>query len=1669
MHREAALKTLLIAATCLSAGLVPALLSCSDQSNPFSHPANAEAVVLDVSGGVGDGDTIPMYSTRMVYVGVLVPEQVDSFSVATDTNRYFVDTVVRAPGTGDFAFPVSFLDTGLQTVRVKTFRANGDESVEEIAVYSALIVDQQDVEAEVNQEVEFRTLAGVEDSVYYHWEYGDDISVSRVRLTSRNASFHHTLRTVCHVGGRLWVSLDPAGTQLPSPHDSFTVTVTDGDPPRVENLTVDGDPDEMVTSDNALLFLVLVDDSGGVDTVTIDGVRTRAVSGGIYRKVYGNLSAAPDSVHRIDVRAVDVSGNATTRTFTLRYDSGAPGLPQTTILLDREDTLGTDGDLYPVVGKVFDNSHTELLITATVNGVEVSDTDRVVLSEHEARFGVWVPLQSAVNDVILNARDLVGNELAVALVTILRDSTFADTTGPGFLDVTVGGQTVAEGLKTLVGGAAETLTVATVDPSGVAWLRVGDDTLTSLDSRNYLWRTVLQSIPFDSARSVVVSAADTRGNESTYQFLLQRDLVPQMQAGWKWPDKLWADQSDSVDFNVIDEGDVEVSLVSAPPWMTLQELEEGRHFQVSWSPAAVDTGAYIVRLLLDDGGQDTLVEWPFSVLAQDAPAVELDVTPWPPPAYLQVDVDVLQASLEAVSGAVPFRYVVQDADRGRVLLDTTAMTDSMGVAWTPAALDTGEWHLTFMLVDQPDSVVMTHSMTVVPRNSSPCDLQLSLAPSTDTTAQGDIDMRAATEPVLLTFTIVDADHPFTERYVRTITRSGVTSVDTLQQAGTFSLMVDTSSESAYGSVRVTIADATGTSDTVNVGIVYESGGPAVSDLYPLPTRFIAGVDYHQPFVVVDPDRAVSLSVDSPPTGLSFLDSGAENTWLLDWSPGVGDVGEHEVTMTLDNGQVSTEVVWEFSVIADSSSLVLLDTAGAIPPYLETGHPLVLDLAPVSGTGQAPFRYRASMTGIEGLLLDSTHVDTGWVELRWTAGNADTGLHLLSLSITDGFGDGDTLFCPVLVVRANGDPLTLSVVLPDSVDTTAFGDVDMRTATGPVTAQIVIDDSDHHLTEQYNVRITQKSVTTTQTFDSAYTLTVTLDTVGSGAFEEIVVVVSDRSGGVDTAVVTAVYSAADPRLENWTWPTRFVAGTVYDLPLTVVTYSGSPDISVTNQPGDLSFTQSGPPEQFVMHFGPVAGDIGTYTVEVTVSDGSNDTTHTWAFDVLGSDAHLVHFGTTTGELPSSATVADTMVVDLRVQSGSGKAPFRYVARMAGGGPAVLDSTMADRSTLVFDWIPVAGDEGPRTLVYAVEDGYGDADTLVHNLVVYAENRNPCQLTYQLSPGADTLANGNIWMPARADPVQVAFSIVDADHPATEHYQVTVEDVNGITPLDLGSTKTFSVTIDTAGHAGWDTTIVSVSDSTGTTDTVVLVSVHETAYPGSIGGATSMMQLDGNLSDVWLTVAGPLTLVNKWEDPEAPFGFEENAIGNMPYYDTSGFGGDHPLVDFDRYYRDNLLAGNSRTSWDWVAGGFTVFVVARLETMATDSQYTLLSATANSLSHMALGVSSNQVSVFTEAAEYGAALPVTANTWHVYTFRSPTGQSGTTCDVDLWLNGVRGTSVQATGLGNYPSSMVGACGANVAVHNWDGPMAEVLMYEGALGDGDVRTVQEYLAARYGIVLE
>jgi hypothetical protein len=588
-----------------------------------------------------------------------------------------------------------------------------------------------------------------------------------------------------------------------------------------------------------------------------------------------------------------------------------------------------------------------------------------------------------------------------------------------------------------------------------------------------------------------------------------------------------------------------------------------------------------------------------------------------------------------------------------------------------------------------------------------------------------------------------------------------------------------------------------------------------------------------------------------------------------------------------------------------------------------------------------------------------------------------------------------------------------------------------------------------------------------TLDTVRHFTLTLDTSGSRYRDTLTVIVTDATNTSDTLSVRAVHKVPMPRpVTPWQWPRRFVAGVTYALPFGVEADGNAVTITPQAAPAGLRFVPTAGFNRFTLAWTPAVGQTGAYVVGVQLGDGYQDTTCVWNFSVVSDSSKLVRFQTKSDSLPSFVKLSDSVVTNLRVVAGTGSAPYRYVARLVGPNPLVLDTTIASGSPARLRWIPTVADLGTRQFVITVSDGFGDADTFYHDILVVPNNTDPCRLTRQLPPGADTSIFGALDMRFAPRPDTVTYRILDTDDPRSEDYTVTVRSRTMNYTQVFDSARSFSVVIDNRVLLDRDTVVVTVSDG-ASQDSSVLRVLYSLNAPASFGATALQAQADGSSQYVVHHPFAGSEYVDRWAAPGALLPFVTNpSAGREPVYDTA-FGGRFSVLSFDRTFSSNLTVNNAQLIWNWIDGAFTVFFVARLDTLVAGQRYTLLASGPHFGRYLALGVAGGNATAFTDVTVPNTGLAVTKRAWAVYSFRS-NGRIAGNMTVQVWLSGVAGAPANLVNVVNMTALTIGATEHDVGTNGWTGAMAEMLMYGGSLSDADRRSVERYLGEKYGIVV-
>ncbi|MBD3343932.1 MAG: hypothetical protein GF401_02580 [Chitinivibrionales bacterium] len=798
--------------------LIGLLALCTDDYNPFEDATNAR---MKVMGTVFTNDSAKIFSTRLCTLAAAVSEQIDSVVVEADDNRYFTDTTITEIRSQAIQLLFSFVDTGAKEIIIETYRKNDDHTSLTIPVYVYSPLNQESIDTALGAEMSLHTEQ-VEDSVWYHWVYGNEIRAQRhSRYPTFNENFSFTGK---NMPGKLWVSLDSAGNSKRSPSKSFAVTITDNAGPRIfaASGTIQGDT--VFTGDNPFDFEALVRDPGGIHQVHIDGSAAKQSAENYYYARFNDMSRSQNEPQTVTVAATDLDGNSTTETFYVRYDPTIQSTRSTQIMISgiKEDTATVSYRTYLIQGNVREYIYPNVGVYASVNESEPSDTHSVPIENTRGDLALSVVLDAGFNTIAIVALDSLGNTLTRETVQVIYDPTAPDTDDPKLTEVTVNGIRVVENRVNYIVDTTALLSFIAWDESGIESATVNNNALTA-DNDGFHRRTTLGPVPHSDSMLVAIEVTDNAGMKSAFSFFLRQNHKPRTASGKTWPSRLLAGSSFEMSLDISDEDEVTVELLESPQGMKVEKDDGPNNWSLSWDPDSSDTGSYTVTLTYTDHYQDTAINWNFDVIRDTTVLVQFATSSLDFPALIEVGDEFSQTlTLLTGTGKGPFGYKAQLTTTGETVLDTIVDgRDPVALRWAPRKADIGIRHLMVTVTDAyGDSDALYRDIQVAPANEDPCTLDVMVPDGIDTTGEGALDLRDVDTAVTLRIEISDSDHPLTEHHQVTIeTKSQVIVIDTVSDKTVF-YTIKPFRNVTTDTIRVIALDATGTRDTMLIPVLY---------------------------------------------------------------------------------------------------------------------------------------------------------------------------------------------------------------------------------------------------------------------------------------------------------------------------------------------------------------------------------------------------------------------------------------------------------------------------------------------------------------------------------------------------------------------------------------------------------------------------------------------------------------------------------------------------------------------------------------------------------------------------------------------------------------------------------------------------------------------------------
>jgi len=802
------------AAIVILAFLATFALVCTRDYNPFADTSRAQASVERSS--FGGGDTLEVFCRETLDVAVAVAELVDSFTLTVPGNRLFGEDTTIVVGTFApyrYRFVVSFYDTGWQTVGVLSHRQGGEQSSESYDVYVRSPLGQDTVRGTFDDTVHL-VSRGVRDAdVVYHWDFG--------RGSTVESPFPDAVVTIEEAGfdgvGYLWVS--DAQEMHACPKVKFVHEFNDTIGPRIVCVNEGSEGrDTIKTGSSTFFFRVEITDRGKApDSASIGGAAFDQVEGTVYVKALLSMDTltglVPVVVWARDNRA---DNNISTRTFYLGYDANLPstaeGVRIRIRIPSRDSTVSSSRQRY-VLGTVENYTGEQVVLRVSVNGVFVGSAD-TLSAEFSTQWSRGVYLSAASNGIEARATSLSGALLDSAVITMLYDSTAADSVAPTILEITLGGE-AAHGQY--VGDEEAQLRILAFDEGwGISSLTVNGIVRQASDTVG-VWRPTVVLSHGSGGNGIVVVASDSAGHSTDTSIVMFQNRSPEVKVGLSppYPIVLGVSYRDTL---IAEDGDGDrVYYEKAVGPLRLSVGEDGA---VDWEPTIADTGRYQLIIRYRDGIVSQLYSCSLtvvdSVYYENTVAFSVDERDFP--AYVEAGKDTVRVTLSMVAnaGSPPFSYnAIRRA--GASYVDVAISGNEF--VWAPQPGDTGYQHFTIRVSDQLLRADTLYPVVLVVPPNRPCSLHVSY--SIDTLADGSLDLRDARQPETLFFWISDSDPEEVEQYTVNVKRAGTNDVRSVGKADTFTVVIDASkATSAQDSLVVVVRDRGQFGDTISLVLRY---------------------------------------------------------------------------------------------------------------------------------------------------------------------------------------------------------------------------------------------------------------------------------------------------------------------------------------------------------------------------------------------------------------------------------------------------------------------------------------------------------------------------------------------------------------------------------------------------------------------------------------------------------------------------------------------------------------------------------------------------------------------------------------------------------------------------------------------------------------------------------
>ncbi|MBN1604570.1 MAG: hypothetical protein JW915_23375 [Chitinispirillaceae bacterium] len=741
-------------------------ITCQHFTNPFDRLENADIHITENTTFATQWvDTLDIFSNDTLYLAATVPELIDSYTVTIPNNRDFQKKTVIKPRAAAHPFRISVYATGDQRITIDVFRNDGKPKPQNILFYAKNPLRQENLlECDLNDSITLSTDPVQDSKVIYTWILDHQIirspySNERIRAYQMD----NRIRS-----GRLYVS----DSVFKSSETTFEFSFIDNIPPVITCDGLDKSTKIIRTADSIFLLSVHIDDGyeQPVSTVEFNNTLYEPVSNNIYKKMFANTHTyTQDHPYSIVIKATDNFDNTAHDTFKIVFDPSYVKKDTTyiTIYKLQGDTLRTASNPASLTGTISHSGSKPVNLKATLNDSPLFDTP------FSSGSGVWsqaCPLQQGQNNLTLKAFSETGVLLTIRSLSIVYNSATADNTPPILLPPLVND---IESERHYVASSSAQLSFMAYDyESGIKSIIINRTDTLSVTPGQFLWRKTISNIRHEW-ESVFLEISDFQGNTTFDTIRVCYNRLPIAKPS-ELPYGIEINKVYTEEISLFDPDNdtMRVIPVKIPPDLVFSD----NNTQFSWLPNSEHIGADTLIFQIYDRFQTSeQYIWPFMIF--DPSLVNLSVSLADSqniPEFLKALQDTLHISttLGVPSGTPPYTYRIQILKKSGFL---DSSSDDGIFAWTPDTADVGECQIRLYVEDGlKHSDTLISDLLIVYPNSDEAQLNLKSMSGATWIDSGNLFLTEPDSTGLLTFEIVDKDHPVTENYDVTVTIDGVT-------------------------------------------------------------------------------------------------------------------------------------------------------------------------------------------------------------------------------------------------------------------------------------------------------------------------------------------------------------------------------------------------------------------------------------------------------------------------------------------------------------------------------------------------------------------------------------------------------------------------------------------------------------------------------------------------------------------------------------------------------------------------------------------------------------------------------------------------------------------------------------------------------------------------------